>query len=280
MMSRHIRNGFLGLAFSIAINMVNAPGGFAEVVAVPQQTSNAGAPPQTFTLYWPAVKADATLVLIPGGNGHIGISPARTSLANPFYLGLKRLSDPGLSKGNINVVIFDSPYEMDPNSRSYPSGRATDDHLSRIDAVVKFYEGRTGKPVFLMGHSNGAVSVTEYVRYLQRKQAGNTIRGLILSSTRNGTFLNAPIDLPVMFLHHEKDGCRDSTLEASEKLYQSVRPLNQSGTDFQLVSTGEAQSGFPCNSGYHMFFRADEEVSQRLEAFILANLNYTVEPVP
>ena len=119
-----------------------------------------------------------------------------------------------------------------------------------------------------MGHSNGAVSITEYLRYLEKSNRPKLLHGLIYSSARNAAYFRPPIDLPVQFIHHENDGCRNSLLNASQSNFEKVKEWNRSQTFFSTVNSGEAENGSPCSTGFHMYNKAGPEVAKIIENFI------------
>jgi hypothetical protein len=149
----------------------------------------------------------------------------------------------------------------------YPVSRATTDHLERIESVVQFYKEKFNKPIWLMGHSNGAVSIAEFYRYLQRNHKESIVSGIIYSSGRNGASFNSDTNLPVLFLAHEKDGCQKSTNAGSLGVYNDLIKSNKQKMDYVVLKSGEAESRDPCASGYHMFFNALEEAYKAIDRF-------------
>ena len=215
----------------------------------------------TLTFLWEGNLSKATLIMIPGGDGHMGLSPDKADLGGFYGKTLRPLSDPNITSGLFNVVIFDSPTPVDHEAR------ATTDHLLRIESVVQFYKEKFNKPVWLMGHSNGAVSITEFYKYLQKNHRENLISGIIYSSGRDGTRFNQDTNVPVLFLAHEKDACLKSTPYTSFKVYQDLIKTNKQKTQYVLIKSGESETKEPCRSGYHMFFNAHEEVYKAIDRF-------------
>ncbi|MFI5000665.1 MAG: hypothetical protein ACHQK9_12370 [Reyranellales bacterium] len=238
----------------------------AETIPVP--SANPAAPP-TFTLYWPGAGSRALLILIPGGEGQLNLKPGQLDVGNQFYQTLKGLSQGANPKEILDVVLFDSPVRL-ANSRSYPTSRATADHLSRIGDVIRFYRQKTGKPIWLMGHSNGAVSVTEYVRYAHKLGQDNAIAGLIVSGARDVAYFDTtPLDLPVLFMVHRKDGCPATDQNGPSGNFKKVQGLNKAQTSFVYIETGSPENSSPCSSGYHMYNGATQEVITTLRHFIV-----------
>lgn len=233
----------------------------AEVVTVPLPGS--AQPTQTFL--WQAKAAKATLVMIPGGEGHIGLAPGRADLGGFYAKALKPLADPSRTSGSIHVAIFDSPEPLS-SGKTYPTSRTTRDHLGRIESVVAFYRQRFGKPVWLMGHSNGAVSVAEFLR-----TPGAAVSGAILSSPRAGTKISPPVPVPVLFLQHRSDGCAGSDAKGAVEAFKTLQSANKANALFVWIDGGSAEAANPCTSGYHMFFGAEGEATRAIDAFIAGN---------
>lgn len=240
---------------------------YAEVLAIGRMENGVvSSSDATLTFLWKGDQSKATLIMIPGGEGHLGLSLDRVDLGGFYGKTLKPLSNPDITSGIFNVVVFDSPTLLNVGN-AYPHSRATTDHLSRIEDVVQFYKEKFNKPIWLMGHSNGAASVTEFYKYLQKKHKENVVSGIIYSSGRNGASFKSDTNLHVLFLVHEKDGCRKSTYSNSFSAYEDLKKDNSQRTEFVVLKSGEPESQEPCRSGYHMFFNAHEEAYKAIDRF-------------
>ena len=76
----------------------------------------------TMTFLFEASDAKATLVFIPGGEGRRGVKQEWTAnhgYFSSYYFNvmLRNLSDPMVTSGRFNIVIFDSPVDL-PNHNS------------------------------------------------------------------------------------------------------------------------------------------------------------------
>jgi hypothetical protein len=239
----------------------------AEVVSVPFNERGflfSDAP--TLTFLWPAQAPKATLIFIPGGEGRIGLLPERKTLGGFYGATLKPLSDASLTSGSFNVVVFDSPVIF-----STPYSRQSREHLLRIESVVRYYKELYAKPVWIMGHSNGAVSITEFYKMLQESEKTDLLEGAIYSSARNGARFNDNTNLPVLFLAHERDGCALSLPSESRTVYEQLRKNDPQRVEYVLIRGGEAQSQHPCSSGFHMFYGASEEAYKAIDKFVESN---------
>jgi hypothetical protein len=220
----------------------------------------------TLTYVWPAQAAQFTLVFIPGGEGHLGLTPERKTLGGFYGATLKPLSDSTLTHGLFNVVVFDSPAIL-PAGTDYPTSRQSKEHLLRIESVVRYFKDRFGLPVWIMGHSNGAASMTEFYKMLEKNGNPQMTAGAIYSSARNGSTFSNQTQIPVLFLAHEKDACPKSRPSNSWSVYEELKKTNSQRVDYITLHQGQAQALNPCTSGFHMFFGAEEEAYQAIDQF-------------
>jgi hypothetical protein len=244
---------------------------FAQVVSVEFKDKGflfSDAPTQTFL--WPAKQPKATLVFIPGGEGKIGLTPERTNLGGFYGATLRPLSDDRLTSGSFNVVIFDSPVNL-PAGSDYPYSRQSSEHLLRIQSVVHHYKEKFELPVWLMGHSNGAVSITEFYKLMQKNKNERLVEGAVYSSARNGATFNEETQLPILFLVHEKDGCEKSLPSRSLNEFQRQQKSNKTKLEYVVIKGGEAQ-GQVCTTGFHMFYGAAKEAYGAIDQFVFGSV--------
>jgi hypothetical protein len=254
---------FYALVF-VVFRAVNA----AEVIPIePIETCFLCSSVPSMTMYWQGKDAKAVLMLIPGGEGYVGLKPEQTDHKYHQFQTLKRLTDPDLTSGRWDVVLLDSPGPLSPN-QPYPSARGGFDHLIRIESAIRYYKAKTGLPVWLMGHSNGGISITEFVKYAQKNNKMDLISGMVVSAVRSETYFDAPMSFPVLFMHHEQDGCRSTQLSASFRNYEKVKSFNVAPVQFVAITGGQAEPRDPCRSGFHMYFGAGEEVANHLDDFM------------
>lgn len=219
-------------------------------------------------------KARAVLVSIPGGHGQLGFkldSPVPGPTYDPpssYAKIMRRLSDPEHSTAVFHVVIFDSPYVLPLDT----SNRRSPDHIMRIESVVQYARDRFKLPVWVMGHSNGGVSIAEFHKQMVKKNKPELVAGMIMSAPRNVTDLETPADIPALFISAERDGCQNTLPDHNKKLAERFKSLNKGVTEFAGVQGGEAQ-GDPCHSGVHMYHTAHEEVVKIIDAFATRNLS-------
>ena len=119
-----------------------------------------------------------------------------------------------------------------------------------------------------MGHSNGGISISEYIKYLQQKNKTNEIAGVIASGIRNQSFFYPPIEFPILFIHHEKDACINTRPTESLLNFQKIKEFAQSDVQYITILSGESEPNDPCRSGYHMYYNAGPELSKALDNFL------------
>lgn len=219
------------------------------------------------TLYWAGQNARALLLFIPGGDGHLRLRPEQTDHRYHFYQMLRQLTQPGRTRGHFDVVLLDSPSPLSPQ-QAYPAARGARDHLVRIESAIRFYRNKTGLPVWLMGHSNGGISLTGFLKYLDKKGESGLLQGVVASGIRNESDFAPPVVFPMLFIHHEQDGCSNTSHAASRALYEKIKPAARQPVEFHTIQGGSAEAANPCSSGYHMYFGASDEVVRVIDDFM------------
>jgi hypothetical protein len=243
---------------------------FADVIAVEQEPKSFFGSAPTMTMFWPAKEPKATIVVVLGGGGAIGIKQDSTAVRNQTANMLKILTDDTKSKSMINIVVFDSPYNLQQSGNEYDSiaPRYSSDHLNRIESVVRFYKAKLQTPLWLMGHSNGAVSAAEFIN--RSEQNRQMLAGAILSGSRNQARISGAISFPFLILHHENDGCPNALPSVAKAHFDVVTSLNKARTAFLVVKGGTA-AGSVCTDGNHMYRDAYKEAAGLIEDFVLAD---------
>lgn len=260
-------------ALSLAVILT---AGTAYAQAIPVNPTNKGlfaSSDPTMTFLFEAAEAKATLVFIPGGEGHRGVK--RDWTANHGYFSsyhfnvmLRSLSDPTVTSGQFNVVIFDSPADL-PTRNHWSGARASTDHLSRVEDVVRHYKERFGKSVWVMGHSMGSISITEFYKRLQDNKSEDLVAGLIFSGGVNGTSFNyETTKLPILVLHHENDECVGTTPSNARRTHTRLREAGNTAAELVLIKSSKPSTGDPCRSGNHMYFGAGPDVAKVLDQFM------------
>ena len=255
-------------AFLAAALLTQANTARAEVIAVEQIDKGFFISDKpSLTMYWKAKDPKAVLIFIPGGEGYIGLKPGQTDQQHPFHQMLKRLTDPASSSGKVDIVLLDSPEPLSPR-QAYPAARSGGDHLTRIESTVRHYKEKTGLPVWLIGHSNGGISLMEYVKRLQKENRLSLVSGMIASGIRSESRFSEPLAVPMLFMHHKQDGCSHTFGGSAYETFTKVKEFNKAETAFAWVTTGAAEPNDVCRSGFHMYFGASEEAAKVIDGFM------------
>jgi hypothetical protein len=218
-------------------------------------------PDKTFVYHWDA-PGQHFLLFIPGGEG------AAQADSVPLHRGLATLADESKTRGRIAVGIFESPYRM-PYGSGFPTARTSQDHLRRIESVVTHFRNSTGKQVWIMGHSMGGVSVSEFQKYLEKNNKQDLIGGVIYSNGFSRSEFGRDIQIPVLFLQHEKDRCSGSQARDNRRVYDAVQRRSKSVVEFKPITSGFNVGNEPCDSGHHMYEGSLDDVAREIDQFIL-----------
>ena len=231
---------------------------FSQVIAVDPLSRGLFVTHQTMTMLYERADAEVTLVLVMGHPGHFGLKVGDFFVKNQTARMMRDLTYS--SKLKANVVILDSPFPLQGIG-----ARSSSDHLERIESVIKFYRNRLNVPVWLMGHSDGSISVSEY---LNRSEASRSlVSGAVLSAGRDETRIKEDWKVPTLVIHHEKDGCDVTTFNGAKRYFSRIKETNTSASEFAIV-VGGTTSGHPCSTGFHMYEGAFGETLGLIEAFI------------
>ena len=200
------------------------------------------------------------------GKGSFGLKPDSTG---PRSFGMFGDIANGTNSGQkIDYVFMDSPYVLSPMNSKNLSVRATKDHMDRIRTTVEFYKSKTNKPIWLLGHSNGAYSLAQFIN--QTPNYDKLIGGAIFSSGRSEREITIdPINLPILVLHHADDTCSSTQFGPAQSFYESVKSKNRSRTEF-VALTGGTNDGDPCSApgSHHMYGGSYEQFTNAVQQFI------------
>lgn len=198
--------------------------------------------------------ATATIVLLPGGDGVIGMRDGTPQSAN-F---LVRTRDDFAAAG-YNVAILGRPSDRTTQDAEWRMGA---DHLTDLRAIVEHLKKQSKAPVWLVGTSRGTYSAAAGGIGL----APGLIAGIVLTSTitDTGRITSVPnmalgeIRVPVLIVHHEKDAC----LSCPARLVAPMidRLSNAPVKKLVMVNGGGGASGDPCEPmHYHGFIGMEKE---------------------
>jgi pimeloyl-ACP methyl ester carboxylesterase len=224
-------------------------------IEAPEKTTFASKDPTLTMLFESEQPAKATVVFIPGGDGTTPIKEGMTYTTHPWTVGILL----PLTKAGYNVVTISNPTAIDARS-----GQPGGDRLDRIESAVKYYRDKLKVPVILLGHSNGTAAVHEFANRSEENR--QSIVGIVISAGRQEYRLNVEVKFPILIVHHKLDACDTTSYSSATSRYESYKAMKLA-VKFVAIEGGEG-GGQPCYAGYHMYYRAYQEVADAL----LANL--------
>jgi len=172
----------------------------------------------------------------------------------------------------LTVVVIDAP--SDRQSPPFLSGfRQRPEHAADVKAVISWLREKAKIPVWLIGTSRG----TQSAAYVATELAGpDGPDGLVLTSTILTDKGSRPvqamplgkIQVPVLVVHHEQDGCEHCSFSEVPILMGMLGNAPRT----QLLSfKGGENRGDPCEAfAYHGFNGLEREVVQQIAAWILS----------
>jgi len=223
----------------------------------------------TYAMLWDTPGTNGVVVLLPGGDGNFNLNPSRIWRKQTQRLMSKSivdLSDPSKTSGKMSAAFIDSPYSL--GIERYPTRRFSSAHINRVISVLDAIKEKTNKPVWLYGHSNGAISVFEVYKELQEQGKDQNIAGLIVSGPRDIIRMPNKITVPVLFIHHRNDGCSDTSLADAQRNYKKVTKISTARSHMEILDGPAYSQGHPCFVGAHMFEGLYDELAQTMDKFI------------
>jgi pimeloyl-ACP methyl ester carboxylesterase len=211
----------------------------------------------------PRTGATATLLLLPGGAGGIGMKDGAPTSAN-F---LVRSRDEFAAAG-FNVAIVGKPTDRDDLDEGFRAGPS---HVEDLRIVIEKLRKDFDKPVWLVGTSRGTISAAAAGIALDPA----SIAGIVLSSTvtygkRYATVPDldlARIGVPVLVMHHRLDGCRSCPPSGAPRVIEGLAhaPVKK----LILVEGGGGASGDPCEAlHYHGYIGMEKEAVATITGWI------------
>ena len=119
-----------------------------------------------------------------------------------------------------------------------------------------------------MGHSNGGISLTAFIKYLQSEGKMDPVSGMVALDIRSESRFGPPIDFPVLFIHHQQDGCQNAVGSEVMKIYDKLKKFDKSANRVRLDHRWRGAQGDPCSSGFHVYHNAGPEVAKAIDDFL------------
>lgn len=208
--------------------------------------------------------ATATVVLLPGGEGVIGMRggvPASTNF-------LVRTRD-GFAAAGFNVAIVGRPSDRTTQEVAW---RTSDEHLADLRAVVEKLKRDAKVPVWLVGTSRGTISAAAAAIAFEPAMLGGVV--LTSSITDGGArstavpeMALARIRVPMLVMHHARDACLSCPARRAPEIVERLTsaPVKK----LMVVDGGEGAHGDPCEPmHWHGFIGMEKEAVGLIAAWI------------
>jgi hypothetical protein len=220
-------------------------------------------------------KPAAVLVLMTGGNGHIGIYDNGSMRNEGNFLVRSRAL---FVQRGYAVVLLDTP--SDRNSPPYlaDSFRESEEHAADIGAAVAWARKKWDLPVWLVGTSRGTQSVAYAGTALTGSSApdGLVLTSTVLGSSRFGQSTARPVQelaldklrVPVLVTHHEQDQCQ----VCSPALLPALMAKLPSASSRLITYQGGRSVGNFCEAfAFHGYNGIEDKVVADIAAFVAAH---------
>ena len=195
----------------------------------------------------------ATVVLLPGGGGGIGLK--KDVPTSPNFL--VRTRDLFAAHGfNVAVVSRPTDKELDYEARVSP------EHVHDLRQVVGYVKKDSGLPVWLVGTSRGTTSATAAaIAFGNEEMAGLVLTSSVTSPGKVGAVPSQKLEairIPVLVMHHEKDSCSVTVPRDVPRIIDRLK--NAPVKKLIMVGGGAGASGDPCEPlHWHGYIGMDKE---------------------
>lgn len=214
--------------------------------------------------YWWMEHPDATdtLLLLPGGNGAIGMSGGVPTSENFLVRNRDRFT-----AAKFNVATAGRPSDQQDLSLAF---RTSERHVEDLRRIVVRLKRDTGKPVWLVGTSRGTTSAAAAAIALGGEIAGVVLLASITKTDLAGALQHMRLDeirVPVLLMHHRRDACNASPPGPAQSLFDAFTqaPVKR----FLMPTAGGPASGDACGARHwHGFAGMDETVVAEIADFV------------
>lgn len=212
--------------------------------------------------YMKRESAPATVVLLMGGAGDIGLRPDGPRSRNFLVRSREHFAARGF-----NVAVLDRPTDQELGY----GFRISPEHVHDLRQVVSYLKKDAGLPVWLVGTSRGTVSaVAAAIAFGNEELAGIVLTASVTNAKVPGAVPAQRLDtirIPVLVMHHEKDAC---AVTRPHEVALITRGLANAPVKAQIMVNGGAHpEGNPCQAlHWHGFIGMEQEAVDIIAAWI------------
>jgi len=216
----------------------------------------------------PARQARASVILMAGNNGLLSLDSTGTiiDLTGNFLIRSANL----FLRHGLNVMMADT-------TPAHPAGltfglRLSATHAAELQGFINAAQNRWGKPVWVVGTSNGSISGVTAAGF-QPALAG--LRGVVLTSPVTVLTLGTQptfnlyasrITVPTLVVWHQDDHCTFSPPAGSAALFAQIPSADKASHAFEH---GHSVATDPCGGfSEHGYAGIEEEVVEKIAEFI------------
>lgn len=207
-------------------------------------------------------EATATVVLLPGGKGAIGMQGGAPASQN-FLVRNRDL----FAAAKFNVAVVGRPGDQQDLTLAF---RTSVDHIEDLRRIVERVKRDTGKPVWLVGTSRGTTSAAAAGIALGNAIAGVVLTSSITDASLPGAIQNMPLAelrVPVLVMHHRRDACKATPPGPVQSLLDAL--ANAPVKRVVMPTAGGPVSGDPCEPRHwHGFSGMDEAAVEEIADFV------------
>lgn len=219
--------------------------------------------------YWMMERPDAkaTLLLIPGGGGGIGLRDGAPHSQNFLIRSRDFFAGAGY-----NVALLGKPTDRPELDAQY---RAGDDHVTDVRAVVAKLSADYGKPVWIVGTSLGSISAAAAAVGMDPSKLAGIVLTSSVTRTSQQTAYSVPrlslseIRVPVLVMHNKRDECPVCEPGQAWRIEKGLThaPVKK----LLLVDGGGNPTGPPCEAlHYHGFIGMEGDAAKAVTDWIAA----------
>lgn len=211
----------------------------------------------------------ASVILFAGGHGGLQILPNGSFKwgEQNFLVRTRQL----FAQNGLSVAVVDAP--SDRQAPPYLGGfRQKPQHVEDMKAVIAWLKQQANVPVWLVGTSMGTLSAAFIATQVRPGDGGPD--GLVLTSTILSFDAGRPVPamplqnivIPVLVVHHEKDGCKFC---AYSQIPHLMEKLSSTPKKELLTFKGGENRGNPCEAlAYHGFNGLEKDVVAKIAEWI------------
>jgi hypothetical protein len=262
-----ISASIFGASVAIALCVASPAASAADAEAVTIDT--------TFTVKTPPVRLDrparearASVVLMTGGNGLLDLD-ATGAITNSTGNFLIRSANLFLRHG-LNVMMADTaPAHPDGVNQTHRLSAA---HAAELQGFINASLNRWGKPVYVVGTSNGSISAVTAAGF---QPALTGLTGVVLTSpvtqlsTTNQPTFNlyaSRITIPALVVWHQDDHCAASSPSGAASLFAIIPSTRKASLTFE---GGHSVATDPCGAfSEHGYAGIEREVVEEIAELI------------